>query len=123
MDELLHSTHEVFNQPPPFQDVNLFDSDRVLVEALRREGAEWAEERARAFGGIVGRPETIAWGFQANEHPPVLRTHDRRGERIDEVELHPAWHALMGLGVEHGLHTLPCASPGPGRTWPGRRCS
>ena len=114
MTDLTHSTHEVFNQPPPFQDVNLFDSDRVLVEALRREGAEWAEERARAFGGIVGRPETIAWGFQANEHPPVLRTHDRRGERIDEVELHPAWHALMGLGVEHGLHALPWREPRPG---------
>jgi putative acyl-CoA dehydrogenase len=113
-DPILHSTHEVFNQPPPFQDVNLFTSDRVLTEALRREGAGWAEERAQAFGEIAGRAETIAWGFQANEHPPVLRTHDRRGERIDEVEFHPAWHSLMALGVEHGLHALPWREPRPG---------
>jgi len=109
-----HSTHAVFNQPPPFEDVNLFTSDRVLAEALRREGAGWAEERARAFGEIVGRRETVAWGFQANEHPPVLRTHDRNGNRIDEVEFHPAWHALMAIGVEHGLHALPWREPRPG---------
>jgi putative acyl-CoA dehydrogenase len=113
-EPILHATHEVFNQPPPFQDVNLFTSDRVLTEALRREGAGWAEERARELGGVAGRAETIAWGFQANEHPPVLRTHDRRGERIDEVEFHPSWHALMALGVEHGLHALPWREPRPG---------
>jgi putative acyl-CoA dehydrogenase len=107
-------THTVFNQPRPFEDVNLFTSDRVLTEALRREGADWAGERTRAFGEIAGRRETIAWGFQANEHPPVLRTHDRNGNRIDEVEFHPAWHALMALGVEHGLHALPWREPRPG---------
>jgi putative acyl-CoA dehydrogenase len=109
-----HATHTVFNQVPPLEDVNLFTSDRALTEALRREGAEWAEERARAFGEVVGRRETILWGFQANEHPPVLRTHDRNGNRIDEVEFHPAWHALMGLGVEHGLHALPWREPRSG---------
>ena len=108
------ATHTVFNQPPPFEDVNLFTSDRALAEALRREGAEWAEERAWAFGEIVGRRETIAWGFQANEHPPVLRTHDRSGNRIDEVEFHPAWHALMALGVKHGLQALPWSEPRAG---------
>jgi putative acyl-CoA dehydrogenase len=109
-----YATHTVFNQAPAFEDVNLFTSDRVLTEGLRREGAGWAEERARAFGEIVGRRETIAWGFQANEHPPVLRTHDRNGNRIDEVEFHPAWHALMALGVEHGLHALPWSEPKAG---------
>jgi putative acyl-CoA dehydrogenase len=109
-----HATHTVFNQAPPFEDVNLFSSDRVLTEALRREGAGWAEERARAFGEIAGRRETIAWGFQANEHSPVLRTHDRNGNRIDEVEFHPAWHALMALGVGHGLHALPWSEPKAG---------
>jgi putative acyl-CoA dehydrogenase len=109
-----HTTHSVFNQPPPFEDVNLFTSDRALTEALRREGAEWAEDRVRDFGEIVGRQETIAWGFQANEHPPVLRTHDRNGNRIDEVEFHPAWHALMTLGVKHGLHSLPWSEPRAG---------
>ena len=109
-----HATHAVFNQPPPFEEVNLFKTDQVLLEALRREGAGWAEERARAFGEIVGRRQTIAWGTQANEHPPALRAFDRAGERIDEVEFHPAWHALLGLGVEHGLHALPWREPRTG---------
>lgn len=107
-------THEVLNQPPPLEDYNVFASDTVMVEALRREGAAWAEERARDFGAIVGRRATISWGFQANENRPVLRTHDRTGRRIDEVEFHPAWHSLLGLGVEHGLHALPWREPRPG---------
>src|SRR5215475_9212304 len=106
-DYPLRMPQTTLNQPPPFEDVNLFTADRPLVEALRREGAAWAEERVRAFGEIAGRRETIAWGSQANGHPPALRTHDRRGERIDEVEFDPAWHSLMRLGVEHGLHALP----------------
>jgi putative acyl-CoA dehydrogenase len=109
------ATHAVFNQPPPLEDVNLFDSHRVLVEGLRREGAAWAEEEVRAFGELAGRRETIAWGFQANASPPVLRTHDRAGRRIDEVDFHPSWHALLALGVEHGLHALPWSRPHRGR--------
>jgi putative acyl-CoA dehydrogenase len=109
-----HETHAVFNQTPPLEDYDVFASDRPLVEALRREGAGWAEERARAFGELAGRGSTIAWGFQANDNRPVLRTHDRAGNRIDEVEFHPSWHALMGLAVEHGLHALPWAEPRPG---------
>jgi putative acyl-CoA dehydrogenase len=109
------ATHEVFNQSPPLEDVNLFRSHRALVEALRREGAAWAEAEIGAFGELAGRRETIAWGFQANAFPPILRTHDRTGRRIDEVELHPAWHALLALGVEHGLHALPWRHPYRGR--------
>jgi putative acyl-CoA dehydrogenase len=109
------ATHAVFNQPPPLEDVNLFSSHRVLVEGLRREGAAWAEEEVRAFGELAGRRETIAWGFQANASPPVLRTHDRAGRRIDEVDFHPSWHALLRLGVEHGLHALPWSRPHRGR--------
>jgi putative acyl-CoA dehydrogenase len=108
------ATHEVFNQPPPLADWNPFTAEPSLAEALRREGAGWAEERVRAFGALVGRRETIAWGVQANAHPPILRTHDRTGRRIDEVELHPAWHALLGLGVEHAVHALPWREPRPG---------
>ncbi len=102
------------NQVPPLAGWNVFASDRALVEALRREGAGWAEERARAFGAIVGRPETIAQGALANENRPVLRTHDRTGRRLDQVDFHPAWHALLGLGVGHGLHALPWREPRPG---------
>jgi putative acyl-CoA dehydrogenase len=108
------ATHTVFNQPPPLEDQDLVSTDRPLTEALGREGASWAMERVRAFGVLAGRRETIAWGFQANENRPVLRTHDRAGNRIDEVEFHPAWHSLMALGVEHGLHNLPWTEPRPG---------
>jgi putative acyl-CoA dehydrogenase len=108
-----HSTHEVFNQPPPLADYNLYSEDRVLVAALQREGAAWAEERTRQLGAIA-TGEPMIWGVQANTHPPVLRTHDRYGHRIDEVEYHPAWHALMRLGIAHELHALPWRHPQPG---------
>jgi putative acyl-CoA dehydrogenase len=107
-------THEVFNQAPPLENYNVFGEDRPLVEALRREGAEWAEDRALAMGEIAGRAQTIRWGAEANRHTPVLRTHDRFGNRIDEVEFHPAWHELMRVGIEHGLHALPWRDPEPG---------
>ena len=107
-------THEVLNQTPPLADYNLFTTDRVLQEAVDREGAGWARRLLDEFGQRVGSEEAIHWGFQANENPPVLRTHDRFGHRIDEVEFHPAWHQLMRLSVEHGLATLPWADPKPG---------
>jgi putative acyl-CoA dehydrogenase len=99
-------THEVLNQAPPLEGYDVFSADRALGEGLRREGGGWAEEQARRLGRIAGG-EALAWGFQANAHTPVLRTHDRFGHRIDEVEYHPAWHALMKTAVEHALHALP----------------
>ncbi len=104
------ATHEVLNQPPPLQDYNLFGADRALAEGLRREGGGWAEDRALRLGKIAGG-EPIAWGIQANTHAPVLRTHDRYGHRIDEVDFHPAWHELMRLAVAHELHALPWREP------------
>ncbi len=101
------------NQPPPLVDYDLFTSNRPLVEALEREGGgDWrdqAETLGRALGG-----EPLEWGRLANEHPPVLRTHDRYGERIDEVEFHPSWHSLLQLGIATGLHALPWREPVPG---------
>jgi putative acyl-CoA dehydrogenase len=91
------------NQPPPLEGYDLFSENRPLVEALRREGAGEHEERCAGFGRLCGGAP-LELGRLANEHPPVLRTHDRFGERIDEVEFHPAWHDLLGLGVTHGLH-------------------
>jgi putative acyl-CoA dehydrogenase len=108
------ATHEVFNQSESLAPFNPFESDRVLREALRREGAEWAEDDARELGAICGRPDVIAEGAQANENPPRLQTHDRFGNRIDEVEFHPAWHDLMRLGVGHGLHASPWRDPRQG---------
>jgi len=106
-------THEVLNQPPPLRNYNVFEADRVLAEGLEREGGGWAADRARQLGAIAGG-EAIDWGMQANAVPPVLRTHDRYGNRIDEVEFHPAWHRLMELSVGHALHALPWREPRPG---------
>jgi putative acyl-CoA dehydrogenase len=106
-------THEVFNQPPPLEAYNLFERDRTLMEGLDREGAGWARERASTFGALVGG-EPFAWGAQANQYTPVLRTHDRFGHRIDEVEYHPAWHDLMRLSVAHEIPSLPWRDPRPG---------
>jgi putative acyl-CoA dehydrogenase len=107
-------THEVLNQPPPLAGYDLYDADPVLADALHREGAGWAEERTRALGVLAGGPEAIAWGEAADAHPPVLRTHDRYGRRIDEVEFHPAWHRLLGTAVASGLHAAPWRDPRPG---------
>jgi putative acyl-CoA dehydrogenase len=108
------ATHEVANQPSPLENYNTFETDHVLVEALRREGGEWAEDSVRDIGMAAGRAETIRWAFEANENPPRLRTHDRFGNRIDEVAFHPSWHSLMNLAVSWGLHSLPWSDPQPG---------
>jgi putative acyl-CoA dehydrogenase len=102
------------NQPPPLVNYNLFSSDRVLADALDREGASWARAMLADFGNRIGGEDAIRWGFQANENPPVLRTHDRFGHRIDEIEFHPAWHELMRLSIEHGLASLPWSDPRAG---------
>ena len=102
------------NQPPPLVDYNLFDSDLPLREALEREGAWWAEPMVSELGRLAGTEEAIEWGFQANANPPRLRTHDRFGERIDEVEFHPSWHRLLEVAVGHGLHCLPWREPKEG---------
>jgi putative acyl-CoA dehydrogenase len=108
-----HATHQVLNQPPPLTDYNVYLQDRALVAALHREGAAWAEDRVRTLGQLASG-EPMVWGVQANTYPPVLRTHDRYGHRIDEVEYHPAWHALMQLAIAHELHALPWRDPQPG---------
>jgi putative acyl-CoA dehydrogenase len=102
------------NQPPPLVDYNVFDSDLPLRESFEREGASWAHELVRELGQLAGTQQAIDWGFQANANPPKLHTHDRFGERIDEVEFHPAWHELMKISVGHGLHALPWREPRPG---------
>jgi putative acyl-CoA dehydrogenase len=108
------ATHDVFNQPPPLVDYNLFATDRALVEGVAREGALSATDDLTRFGAALGRAETIEWGFQANRNPPALQTFDRYGNRRDAVEFHPAWHALMALAVGEGVHTGPWAGPKPG---------
>ena len=107
-------THEVSNQATPLADYNVFESDRTLVEAVAREGADWATDRISAVGELAGAGRTIELGRLANENPPKLRTHDRFGNRVDEVEFHPAWHELLGAAVANELHSLPWRDPQPG---------
>ena len=97
------ATHEVANQPPPLEELNLFETNAPLVEALEREGGGSALERARAAGAVWGAAETLRRGFEANEHPP--RLHE------GEVEFHPSWHALLRLAREDELHALPWREP------------
>ena len=107
------ATHEVLNQVPPLEGRNLFEDHAALREGLEREGGGWAVDRLTAAGAFWGG-EPMRWGVEANEHPPVLHTHDRFGHRCDEVEFHPAWHALMRAGVEQELHALPWRTDQPG---------
>lgn len=107
-------THVVTNQPPALQNYNLFLKDKALVESIKREGAGWAEEKLSEFGRLVGLEESIKLGYQANENPPVLKTHDRFGHRIDEVEFHPSFHQLLSMSVENRLTNLPWIDPTPG---------
>jgi putative acyl-CoA dehydrogenase len=102
------------NQSPPLAGYNLYDADIALQEAVARAGAGWVEDELRRLGARAGEAETIELGFLANRHTPQLHTHDRFGNRRDEVEFHPAYHALMTLGCAHGLHSSPWAHPRPG---------
>jgi putative acyl-CoA dehydrogenase len=107
-----HVTHEVLNQVPPLAGYDVAD-DPALAEAMRREGAG-GESELHELGQRAGSAETQELARLANEHPPVLRTHDARGNRIDEVEFHPAWHELMATAVGHGLHATPWLDDAPG---------
>ena len=108
------STREVLNQPPPLAGYDVFFADVALADAARRDGAAWVLDDLAALGRLAGSEEAIEWGRLANANPPLLRTHDRFGNRIDEVEFHPAYHDLMRAALDHGLHTAPWATPQPG---------
>ncbi|MEV6194954.1 acyl-CoA dehydrogenase family protein [Streptomyces sp. NPDC051920] len=95
-------THEVTNQAPPLTGHDAA-ADPVLLEGVNREGASWHLDDLHRFGRYVGSAEAQTWADQANRHEPELRTHDRYGHRVDEVEFHPAYHALMDASVSAGL--------------------
>ncbi len=107
-------THEVFNQPPPLEDINLFTSDLALAQAVRNAGGEGHRQRLAAMGARAGSQEVQAWGAEANRVLPVLETHDRFGRRIDEVTFHPAYHQLMDLGLSSGIASLAWQGEGAG---------
>jgi putative acyl-CoA dehydrogenase len=99
-------THEVLNQVPILEGYNAFDGDTVLVEALRREGGDWAADHIRALGSEVGSAKVQDLARLANKWTPELKTHDRRGHRIDFVEYHPSYHELMTIAFDAEVHSF-----------------
>ncbi|MCQ0025149.1 acyl-CoA dehydrogenase family protein [Streptomyces somaliensis DSM 40738] len=101
------TTHTVTNQPPPLVGYDVFAADRALAEAVERHLPPELREEARgelsSLGTAAGSAQAQSWGALANEFPPRLRTHDRYGNRVDEVDFHPAWHRLLGHAVTSGL--------------------
>ena len=98
------ATHEVFNQSPPFEDVDLFSCDRPLVEAVAAFGGADAAKQLSEFGKHWGSAAMAARGRAANENTPKLRIFDAKGNRRDEVEFHPAYHELMAHSAHAGVH-------------------
>jgi putative acyl-CoA dehydrogenase len=96
--------HEVLNQSPPFEDINLYTTDRALMEAVNREGGGLAAKRLAEFGAACGSAAAFERGRLANENPPRLRAFDAKGHRLDVVEFHPAYHECMGVSAAEGLH-------------------
>src|SRR5689334_22657318 len=112
--EIQRGTHEVFNQSTPFEDVNYFDADVVLQEALDREGGDWAIDRVREAGATAGSAEAQEHGRRAERNEPRLVTHDRFGQRVDQVDLDPSWHWLLDGAIARDIHALPWREPQPG---------
>jgi putative acyl-CoA dehydrogenase len=108
------SSHDVTNQAPPLAPFNVFEADLPLREALEREGGAWGIDRLRDTGELAGSPEALEHADRAERNEPVLRTHDRYGRRIDEVELDPSWHWLLRQAIERELHSLPWRDPQSG---------
>ncbi|TQR86320.1 DNA alkylation response protein [Mycobacterium hodleri] len=106
-------THVVTNQVPTLEGYNPATSP-VLAEALMREGGQWGADEVFEVGALAGGAQAQRWGELADRHQPTLRTHDRYGHRIDEVEYDPAYHELMRVAVGHGLHAAPWADDRPG---------
>lgn len=101
------ATHDVTNQSVPLEDYNIYKADTALREAIHREGAAWAETQVAEFGGHCGSARYLEAGRLANANPPVLRTHDRYGHRIDTVDYHPAYHDIQKLYVMYRAHSWP----------------
>jgi putative acyl-CoA dehydrogenase len=108
------TTHEVLNQAPPIQPYNVFDADSALGEALEREGGGWGVDRLRDAGALAGSEEAREHSDRCERNEPRLLTHDRYGNRVDQVDLDPSWHWILRQAVEREIHSLPWRSPQPG---------
>jgi putative acyl-CoA dehydrogenase len=100
----LYATHEVQNQPQALPAYNAWSSDLPLQQAVARHGGAWADDHLTAHGALAGG-ELMALGEQANRHKPALQAFDRQGRRIDHVEFHPAYHALMRHATRAQVHS------------------
>ena len=105
-------THEVFNQPEPLVNYNLFDSNRPLQEALKFNAPQQGTAELSRLGTTLGSADMQVHARLANTHAPELHSHDRFGRRVDHVEFHPSYHALMAAAVGAGLHGTPWAGVG-----------
>ena len=111
---LLTATHAVENQAHALENYNTYTRNLALQEAVARERAGWAHDWLIERGAEVGSAEWIEHGRLANVNPPQLKLFDRYGNRRDEVEFHPSWHACLGWLKRHGCDTGPWADPKPG---------
>jgi putative acyl-CoA dehydrogenase len=109
----MSATHRVTNQVPLLTGHDPIAGDAALAEACVRHADAATLGSLAGLGRLAGSEQAQEWGRQADENPPRLRTHDRYGHRIDEVEFHPAWHELMRTAVEHGLAGAPWVEQGP----------
>jgi putative acyl-CoA dehydrogenase len=105
----MNTTHDVFNQPEPLVDVNLFEGNRAMQDALRFNAPAMATAPLQALGALAGSADMQTHARLANVFTPQLKSHSRFGHRIDQVEFHPSYHALMGAATAHGLHGTPFA--------------
>jgi putative acyl-CoA dehydrogenase len=110
---VIRETHEVFNQPKPLVNYNLFDSNRPLRDALKFNAPQLDTTELSRLGATLGSATMQTHARLANTHAPELHSHDRSGRRIDHVEFHPSYHALMSAAVGAGLHGTPWAEVAP----------
>ena len=106
-EAMSRATHTVFNQSTPLADVNLFSGNRALADALHFHDAGFNSARLAALGAEMGSAVMQQHARLANAFPPQLKSHDRFGRRIDQVEFHPSYHVLMSAALRHGLHGTP----------------
>ncbi|WP_096662396.1 isovaleryl-CoA dehydrogenase [Polaromonas sp. AET17H-212] len=109
----MNATHEVFNQPAPLADYNLFDTNQGLRDALKFNAPQLATAELSALGASLGSTAMQTHARLANTHTPQLHSHDRFGRRVDQVEFHPSYHVLMDAATRAGLHGTPWNGEGP----------
>lgn len=107
-------THRVFNQPPPRVDVNEYTANVPLAEYLQTVGEAEVTDALEASGAVVGSAQFQEDARLAHRNPPILHTHSKYGQRIDEVEYHPSYHRIISQAVAAGAHTSAWEHPGKG---------